>query len=166
MDEGTLTVEGLGGGGNLPYKVSQVQDAICNTHVYYDDDDAGRRAVEQAENEGLLSSADYNLTTCEGMEEAEFEDMLNVGVYAAAIEKSFGVKLNVKSFHSSKPKWSGRLKKVFQAQGKLWNERVRRRLKALVADSVAEQPENALNEHKRSSFDALVASLEAKLRGE
>jgi len=52
---------------------------------------------------------------------------------------------------------------VFVQQGKDWNDRVKQELKNKVAEVVEHNPTVSLNENRRSSFDALVRAIEAKL---
>ena len=56
--------------------------------------------------------------------------------------------------------WSERMKNVFMAIGKRWNEDVEKDVKGLIADSVAQDPTNALLPYNRSSVDGLVDQLE------
>ena len=60
-------------------------------------------------------------------------------------------------------KWSDRLRSTFRHQGKVWSDQVEARVKTDVAELVEANPASALNPHKRSSFDALVDALKAKL---
>lgn len=53
--------------------------------------------------------------------------------------------------------------KLFQITGKTVEFNSREKVKLVVADSMPEKPDKALNEHKRSCIDALVSSLEAML---
>lgn len=52
---------------------------------------------------------------------------------------------------------------MFQITGKTVEFNSREKVKLVVADSMPEKPDKALNEHKRSCIDALVSSLEAML---
>lgn len=162
IKDGSLYIDPCNGAGNLSYKLNLNQAAVCLTHVLMDNDKAGQEAIEKAEKEGLIKMADYHLTICNGMSNAEFEDCLNVALYQGAISEEFGVDLNASCFRGNK-KWSERMRDTFLGQGKRWSEGVEKRVKYVVAKSVEESPVMALNERKRSSIDALIASLEAKL---
>jgi hypothetical protein len=91
------------------------------------------------------------------MSEAEFEDCLDIGLYVDQIFEKYGVPL--KCFRSSL-KWSERVKNAFSRCGKPWNKEIEDEIKELVADSVVADPMDALDDHKRSSIDALVKQLE------
>lgn len=163
IHEGLLGFDSLGGGSNLAYKLTQLRDCICYTHVFLDDDDAGIRAATKAETEGLLSDKDLTYSKCPGMPEAEIEDLYDVSLYAAAIKNAYDVDVTSPKFRANKPKWSDRLKELFRSAGKQWGDRKEAEIKRRVADLVVQNRTQALNSHKRSCFDALVRALEDKL---
>lgn len=158
IQNGTLIIDDMGGAGNLPYKLSFYRNLQCKYHALLDNDDAGRRAGQEAETQGLLNIRNTTYTMCNGSPNAEFEDCLEKAAYAGAILLEFGVDLNVAEFRGSK-KWSDRVADCFRSQGKQWNDTVEKRVKLCVAESIPANPAAALNLHKRSSIDALVSAL-------
>ncbi|MHC4183866.1 MAG: ATP-dependent nuclease, partial [Planctomycetota bacterium] len=78
---GKLAIDSLLGGSNLSYKLSQIRDVLCNAHSFLDHDKCGLSAATEAENDGLLVPADVTFSICEGMAEAEIEDMYNSDIY-------------------------------------------------------------------------------------
>lgn len=158
IQNGTLIIDDMGGAGNLPYKLSFYRNLQCKYHALLDNDDAGRRAGQDAEAQGLLNIRNTTYTMCNGSPNAEFEDCLEKAAYAGAILSEFGVDLNVTEFRSSK-KWSDRVADCFRSQGKQWNDTVEKRVKLCVAEAIPSDPATALNQHKRSSIDALVSAL-------
>lgn len=162
MHEGILVINAMDGASNLSYKASLLRDALCEYHCYLDDDDAGRRSIEAARNDGLLTDAQVNLTICNGMVESEIEDIYDPNVYRTRIERDFVLTLQVPSFRSNK-KWSERMRETFLSQGKQWNDRVKSVVKAAVAEEVIASHLHALSAHKRGSFDGLVSALTVRL---
>lgn len=160
--DGNLFIDPSDGAGNLSYKLSTYQAAVCLTHVFLDNDEAGRTAIQKAEADEMVKVSDYHLTICNGMTNAEFEDCINVETYKNKIVDDFGVDLTKRTFRNNN-KWSDRMRETFLSQGKPWNDQIEKQVKYLVASCVKSSPENALNEHKRSSIDALVASIEEKI---
>lgn len=158
IQNGTLIIDDMGGAGNLPYKLSFYRNLQCKYHVLLDNDDAGRRSGQDAENQGLLNTSNTTYTMCNGSPNAEFEDCLEKTGYADAILLEFGVNLNVAEFRGNK-KWSDRVADCFRSQGKQWNDQMEKRVKRCVAEVLPSDPAMALNLHKRSSIDALVAAL-------
>ncbi|MBA3923420.1 MAG: AAA family ATPase, partial [Nostocaceae cyanobacterium] len=162
-----LVIEPIGGAGNLPYKLSHLNNTLCLYHVLLDNDDAGRHSYERAFQERLITDKNYTMLNCVGMSDSEFEDCLDPSVYKQKILDIYGVDVDLDSPKiKSRSKWSERMKDVFKLQGKLWNDRTGRTgtehdLKRAVAECVAEKPEASLNVHKRNSIDALVSALEA-----
>ena len=57
-------------------------------------------------------------------------------------------------------KWSDRVKNCFLSQGKQWSDAVEKKVKLVVANTLPNDPVAALDQHKRSSIDALVHALE------
>jgi hypothetical protein len=162
LANGKIAIDTLNGGSNLSYKAGLVQQALCSCHCFLDNDDAGRQAFEKARVDGILTAADVNFATSPGMPDSEFEDVLDVAVYAAVITNRYRVSLESPKFKSNK-KWSDRLKETFQNQGKPWSDRIEAEVKSFVAQSVAATPLQALNVHKRNSIDALVTALEMRI---
>jgi putative ATP-dependent endonuclease of OLD family len=149
---------------NLSYKLSQLNDAICNTHVFLDFDQSAKDISDRASQEGNLVPAQLNFATCQGMAESEIEDMYDSDLYSEMIAKFYGVNLDSAKFKSAK-KWSERMAECFHEQGRKWDKRVSADAKMRVAELVESDPANALNEHKRSAFDSLVAVLDERVSG-
>lgn len=158
IQNGTLIIDDMGGAGNLPYKLSFYRNLQCKYHAFLDNDDAGRRAGQDAETQGLLNIRNTTYTMCNGSPNAEFEDCLEKTAYAEAVLSEFGVELNVSEFRGNK-KWSDRVADCFRSQGKQWNDTTEKRVKLCVAEAIPADPSVALNQHKRSSIDALVSAL-------
>lgn len=161
LSQGLLVINALDGATNLSYKLSLLRDALCEYHCFLDNDDAGRRAFDAARSDGLLTDAQCNFTICNGMPQSEMEDLYAVDAYRAVLERTYGVTLEVKQFRSNK-KWSDRMRNAFLAQGKLWDDRIKSEVKTLVAETVIEKPDRALNAHKRGAFDGLANALRDK----
>ena len=162
IQNGTFIIDYIGGAGNLPYKLSFYRNLQCKYHVLLDNDDAGRHAGSEGERQGPLDVRNVTYSICNGSPNAEIEDCYNKAVYENAILNEFGVNINVAEFRGNK-KWSDRIAGCFLSQGKLWNDAMEKRVKLVVANEISEEVDTVLNEHKRSSMDALVTSLETLL---
>lgn len=159
LQNGTLIIDYIGGAGNLPYKLSFYRNLQCKYHVLLDNDPAGRQAGQEAENQGLLTVRNTTYTMCNGSPDAEIEDCYEKTAYKDAIQDEFGVNLDVPEFRTNQ-KWSDRVATCFRAQGKQWGTIMEKRVKLCVANALPQDPARALNQHKRSSIDALVSALE------
>lgn len=157
-----IVLEQIGGAGNLSYKLTQLANALCVAHVLLDNDEAGKKAYDKAEADGAIKVSDVTFVNCRGMPSSELEDCFEPSVYIQVVSKEFGVDLTEPAFRG-RGKWSDRARSCFEQQGKPWNNRIETQLKAVVAEAVSKNPENALHAHKRASIDALVKSLEQKL---
>lgn len=154
-----LVIEQIGGAGNLSYKLSLLNNSLCVYHIFLDNDEAGRDAFDKAQIANLASVKNNTFVTCNGSQNSELEDCYKLDVYKEQIIEKFGVDLNSPKFRNNK-KWSDRVRNVFLDQGKLWNDSVELDVKYVVAEAVSKKPQDALNEHKRNSIDALVQTLE------
>lgn len=157
-----FAIDTLGGATNLSYKLSLLQTQLCNFHVLLDNDDEGRKAFKAAESSKSMKQADITFVNCLGMPDSEFEDCFNHIAYKDKVFAHFGVDVGATQFRGNE-KWSERMKKCFQSQGKLWDSKVKVQVKGIVAEALSGNPATFLNEHKRSSLDALVTSLSTKL---
>ena len=163
IDEHMLIIEPIGGAGNLPYKLSLLKNSLCVYHTFLDNDDAGRKAYDDAENAGLLTIKSNTFVNCNGSPNAEFEDCLQPNIYIQELQDEFGVNLNCNEFRGN-AKWSDKVRAAFLSQDKPWNNGVESRVKYKVANLVKSSPSGSLNAHKRSSIDALVVSLENMIK--
>lgn len=163
LDDGTLLIDYIGGTGNLTYKLSFYRNIQCKYHVLLDNDDAGRKAEETAEKQALLTMNDVTFTFCKGSPNAEIEDCFEKNVYKNEILNKFGVNLDCKEFRNNK-KWSDRVAGCFNSQGKQWNSIIEGKVKTVVADSLPNNADIALNKNKRSSIDSLVVAVEKLIR--
>lgn len=161
---GTLAFDSLMGGSNLSYKLSLVREAMCAAHSFLDFDKCGIESVKRAELDGLITAADSTFTVCDGLKESEIEDLYEVDLYAPMLLNKYGVSTASPKFNGN-VKWSDRVRDTFRHQGKLWTEQVEAKVKGDVSELVENNPGGALNPHKRSSFDALIAVLKTKLEG-
>lgn len=164
LQTGFIAIDTLGGGTNLSYKLGQLRETLCTCHSFLDYDQAGLTACAKAHAEGLASPADVTHVICPGLDESEFEDMLDEGLYAEFLKNKYGASLASPKF-KGKRKWSNRLKAAFEHQGKVWSSRIEAQIKSDVADLIAASPSTALNSHKRGPFDGLIIALETKLDG-
>ena len=71
-----LILDHLGGATNLQYKATFYQKNVYNIHAFMDDDENGRKAVQDALDKNVLNLTDYNLASCQGMPNSEIEDLL------------------------------------------------------------------------------------------
>ena len=157
IQNGTLIIDYIGGSGNLPYKLSFYRNLQCKYHVLLDNDDAGRRAGEDAERQGLLSVRNVTYTICNGSPNAEIEDCYCKDTYQDLIFNEFGVNINVSEFRSNK-KWSDRIADCFRSQGKQWNDSMEKRVKLAVASAIPEDANITLNPHNLVFHESIVSA--------
>lgn len=162
LAQGSLGIESLQGGSNLSYKLSQVREALCQSHAFLDNDATGLGASQRAQQEGLMSMADVHFANCEGLKESEIEDLYNENLYTGMLQNKYGVSTQSPKF-KGKAKWSDRMRDTFKHQGKQWSDSLEAKVKNDIAELVEANPGAALNTHKRASIDALAQALINKL---
>jgi len=161
LAQGSLGIESLQGGTNLSYKLSQVREALCQSHSFLDNDACGLKAAERAQQEGLLEIADVHFTICDGQKESEIEDLYDEALYAGMLQNKYGVSTQSPKFKGN-AKWSDRMRETFKQQGKPWANQ-EARVKSDIAELAESNPNKALNPYKRASIDALIHTLVSKL---
>ena len=163
LNNGSLALDSLAGGTNLPYKLSLLRDSICLYHVFLDYDKCGQDAYAAAKRSGLLEDGHVNFARASGKTESELEDLLRPDLYRSAIEAKYRISLaNPK--YKGKKKWSDRIKDVFVAHGKPWSDPIKNDVKNLVAEQVISDPGNPLAALDEAIFEALITTLEARLK--
>ncbi len=158
-----LVIDHLAGATNLNYKVTFYKQNVYNIHSFMDNDEDGRKSIQDALDKKVLESTDYNLATCQGMQNSEIEDMIVLGAYANEVNNEFGVNLDQPRFRHSRFKWSDRVSELFRLSGKMWNKSVKMQVKRVVVEACINHGIPSLNTHRRAPIDSLVSSLEAKL---
>ncbi len=155
-----IIIDFIRGASKLSQKLSTLESQMCLYHVFLDTDEEANRSIEKVKSENLLNIKNLTQVNCPGMKESEFEDLLNVDIYKDKIKENYGVDLDVHDFKNSKNKWSKRIKEIFYKNGKSIKEEEEKEIKILVAKAVKENPLNAISEHKKSSIESLISSLE------
>ncbi|MDR0918569.1 MAG: hypothetical protein LBM93_04890 [Oscillospiraceae bacterium] len=107
------------------------------------------RAGQNAIDHKYITHADIKYTVCNGQTESEFEDCLNPNIYSQKIKDDFGVDIHSSSYFKGDKKWSDRLKKTFLSQGQPWTDNIEKKVKLAVANSIPDNPDEALIPQKR-----------------
>lgn len=164
LNKGLISIDTLDGAGSLRYKASLYKNMLCNVHAFLDHDEQGRKAIEGAEAKGTIDFQEYQMAICEGMENSELEDLINMSTYEELVQLQFGVILNCKYMKTNKKKWSDRMRDCFINQGKPWSDKVQKQLKLAVAQAAESEGAGSLNENREGSVRALIRALEGRLK--
>jgi putative ATP-dependent endonuclease of the OLD family len=163
IENGSLAFDSLNGGTNLSYKLSLLRDAICLYHVFIDDDRCGRESYNKAKACGLLEDGQINLAKARGRNESEIEDLFAVGIYKTPIENKYHISFSIPQFRGKK-KWSDRVKDVFDAHGKPWDDFIEKDIKYIVAKQISLNPGEAINAQDKLIIESLIGALEKRLK--
>lgn len=162
MNEGVMIVDYTRGASKLPHHSQFYKQNLANVHVYFDHDDEGRKSIDECLNKSIILDNEYTLITCKGMTNSEIEDLFDSGVYMDKVVAKFGLS-STRGRKKGSTKWTDRMRDIFLTNGKRWTSQVEDRLKEYVADCIIDKGISSLNDHKRSSFDALVNRLEERI---
>lgn len=160
FENANLIIDHLGGATNIGYKTTLYKNNLCNIIAFLDNDEAGRKGIEDAENKNIIKTNEYILSFCLGMTNSELEDLIDINSYNQLIIDEYGVDLNIPAFKNNKFQWSDRVKELFRLNGKIWSERLETEIKYKVNKRAAEQKLQSLNSYKSNSIDSLVTSIE------
>lgn len=165
LRDGVLAINPLRGGGNLPYLLRVAQESLAAVHIFLDDDDQGRRSAEIARADPIMTPADLTMASCVGARSAEFEDLIDPGLYRDLLLAAYNVDVRHQWMKQmSRGKWSTRLALVFQASGAVWSEETETKVKTLIAEAAADDPGNALLPDREVVIAGLSNGLESKLK--
>lgn len=164
LDDGLMTIDDLGGAGSLAQKASFYQASACEVHAFLDNDEPGRNAVKRAIDAKSLRSADVNLSILVGRENSELEDLFNREVYRDAFLDEFGVDVTRRLTNRFIGKWSDVLGRNYAESGKLWDNAQKAQCKAWLANFAALNANRIIGPTLGDSVDALILSLERKLK--
>ena len=166
--KGSLAFHVLGGASKLSYALSLLQSSICNYHIFLDDDDEGRRGFKEAQESQLASSANTSFTKCLGLQEAEFEDLLDPDVYAQHFLDRFSVDVRIHPF-DGKGKWSRRIRFGLtkagksSASGNVWPKNEEYEDKRAIAQIVKARPATAIHHSRECVIKSFAMALDARL---
>ncbi|MFF8566741.1 hypothetical protein ACF06N_17465, partial [Streptomyces albidoflavus] len=163
LDNSVLSVECLRGAGNLGYQTTLFKQQLCLVHVFMDNDEAGKEAVNKSISLGGLDHSEITFANFPGMRFSEIEDLYDPKLYGPDLAVKYSVAFPTAEFDKRKAKWSDRMKRVFQSSGQQWDDAIEAEVKSFVAGRVAADPGSAIHSSAKSVFENLFSVLERKL---
>lgn len=161
--DGTLAIDSAHGSTKLLTRLGALRDALCVPHVFIDNDQAAKQAARKALDEGLLMPRDITHVACPRRTESEFEDLVQVALYADDVRKTYGVDLESAKFAKGKRKWSDRVESAFSASAKLWDDEILKTLKKRVSELVVAHGSASLSAQDSMAIQVLGDELEQKI---
>jgi putative ATP-dependent endonuclease of the OLD family len=162
----TIAIESLAGANNLAYKLSMLRSALCQYHVWVDNDSTARLSVQRATDEGLLLPVELHQATVIGMFESEFEDLLKTDLYENFLLTTYGVSTFHPAFnkHQCKKKWKDRMRTLFVENGKGWDDSTEQNVKRSIAKLVRQNPSTALEGARSTCFVAFANAIDQRIK--
>lgn len=126
LHDGRLAVVAVRGMNNLAYELTRLQSELCDFIVLYDDDQAGRDAINEAEQKQLFADKTTQAVpvTRVDCKSSELEDFISPNLYVPIVCEYFKLayddsnegKENRGMLVNGRHKWSDRVKRVCQAR--------------------------------------------------
>lgn len=164
INDGSFSIYAVGGASKIEYNLNIFNNQFCKCYIFVDNDAEGNNAIEKAVETGQIERKNTNICICQGMKESEIEDCFIKDIYMDEIMKRYEIDINVSEFKNSE-KWSKRMKKVFNSQGQIWNDKIEKEIKILIASIINEKfTEKMFIEQKSTSVKALIKKLEDNVK--
>lgn len=169
LQSNKLIIRPLNSASNLAHDLSDLRFQLCDYVVLLDNDSAGIKAKQIAENAGLLKENQVKLTVTRGLVESEFEDCINTDIYKDAFKKEFAVGLDEVKI-KNKAKWSDRMKELFSYYGNSW-ESLKNQAKYVLANCVKEKSkvlnwDSIVVKEKAGYLEGLVFAIETMINSQ
>lgn len=166
LKSGDLVIEVLYGASKLAQMSQHAKTNLCAPYAIIDNDSEGIKAVQKALENEILTNKDYTLLKCRGKDESELEDLIDPELYKDAILKEFGINITKRypNLNIQKTKWSNKVKKIFEVNGKLFDSDTEKKVKSLVATCVEQTPKKACLYINKPIIDSIVLSLKSLLK--
>lgn len=161
--DGVFSIFSSGGASKIGYNLNIFNSQFCKCYVFVDDDVDGNNEIKKILDSGMIGVKNINVCKCKGMQQAEIEDCFKAEIYKEEIKEIYGINIDVPEFRS-KLKWSERMKNVFNAQGQIWNEKIEKDIKTLIATKINEKfTKDMLIEQKSTSINAMITKIEENI---
>ena len=148
---------------HLEYELTRLKEEMVEYKVLLDFDEAWKKAYEQANWNWLIEEKDRYYTKC-FKRCSEFEDWIDCKIYKQKIKETFNV--DISNISKSNKMWSAAMKKIFDSQGKEFDDKNKIIAKIIVAESVEEflknkrSPNKALYKKRADALLKLVTDIE------
>lgn len=163
IEEKEFVIQPICGTDHLELHLSMARTMVSNYFVFIDNDTAGRNALNNCMDKGLLEYKDYLLTKYNDMgKDSEIEDMLAKELYRETILK-YDVDINIDVFKAKNKKWSDRIRNAFDKSGKIMSENILDEIKLSVSYLVKDNVSKALRPEGDELLQKLIIALEKRL---
>lgn len=163
ITEKELVIHPISGTDHIELNLSMAKTMVSDFFVFVDNDEAGRNAIKNCIDKGLLNSKEYLLAKYTDMvKDSEIEDMIDKELYREVIHCEYGVDITVDDFKAKNRKWSDRIKTVFDKSGKLIDENILEKIKLSVSSLVKNKEDVALRPEGEALLQILIKNLESK----
>ena len=164
IDEKELMIHPINGTDHVELHLSMARTMVSDYYVFFDNDQAGRTAVKNCIEKGLLEAKDYLLAKYTDMgKDSEIEDMLNMELYRETIYGKYDVDINIGEFRAKNKKWSERIKIVFNKSSKMMEDSTLDEIKLSVSSLVKDNVSKALRPEGNELLQKLISALEKRL---
>jgi len=159
-----LVIYPIGGTDHIELHLSMARAMVSDFYVFVDNDNAGRNAIKNCMEKGLLEHKDYLMAKYVDMcNDSEIEDMLNKELYREVLFRKYDIDICIDEFKAKHKKWSDRIKTVFSRSAKIMDDIILDEIKITISSLVKNNVTNALRPEGDELLLKLIRALESRL---
>lgn len=163
IENGAIALDSLDGVSHLSYKARTHKTNLSDVYAFVDNDVAGREAIRRAEEGGVVLASEYTAAVCPGIPNSELQDLIDDAVWLERVNTHLSIDLTAADVTKVKGDWASRIKHAVEMKGKIWSQTLEATLKKIASEAATQKGAASLSSKRRSSFDALVLALEARV---
>ncbi len=163
VDDGAIAFIAMRGVKRLHTELLSQSNNVCRSFVIVDNDQAGRAAVANEVDAGLLADKSYFVLTRPGGD-SELEDHFDLDLVSAVVKNRYGVTIPLAELKKRNAKFSDRIRGALESRGRIVSDDSLEQLKIDLAAAVGAGPTEALAPDSVDLFLELTAQLEAALQ--
>lgn len=164
VKNGHLVVESLNSASKLAHRAGTLRRELFSFLAILDSDESGIAAVKDALKAACIEEHEYKMINVIGMPQSEIEDVIKPEVYLPEVAAKYGLTL-ARMTVPGNGKWSNRMREMFHAQGKIWDDTVKGDLKNLVASAVEVYPDDPVANPRGDVIATIVEAVEILIGG-
>ena len=155
FDSNVISLHSLAGTKNIKSQSMLYNSLLCEIFAFLDNDHATKEIIVNIKS--YIDAKHLFLVPLDSKTESEIEDLINPEIYSKIIKDQYGVDISNYSSYHKKDKWSERIKKTLETQGKLVTKENITLIKQQIANSVSEYKDlSFLNDSGITVFNSLL----------
>ncbi len=163
LSERLIAIESIDSASKIEFYLNRFKNDLCFTLVLLDNDEEGKKHINNIIEKKYIEVANTFLFKCKGMVESELEDCINPHIYQELLLKKYGVDVSNNVFRNNK-KWSTRIENLFNEYSKPFGDKILRDIKIdIINECLNKNSEEILISEKSKTLDIITEELEKLL---